>query len=59
MKHRANPMDKVAEAAGDLAGRCVADHEQRTNPLAAVAALAPLFGLLGTMVGMTESFKLV
>lgn len=59
LEHRANPMEKVAEAAGDLAGRYVADHEARTNPLAAVAALAPLLGLLGTMIGMIESFKLV
>jgi len=59
LEHRANPMEKVSEAAGDLAGRYVADHEQQVNPLAAVAALAPLLGLLGTMIGMIESFKLV
>ncbi len=57
--HRKNDMRVVAEGAGDLAGREVADQQENTFPLAVIAALAPLLGLLGTMIGMIEAFKLV
>ncbi len=58
-EHRdAEPM-MLAQSAGDLGARELADQEARNVPFAVVAALAPLLGLLGTMIGMIEAFKLV
>lgn len=45
--------------ASDIGARAVVDQEEKCNPLAVIAAVAPLLGLLGTMIGMIESFKLV
>ena len=45
--------------AGDLAGRDMRRHLQRAYPIAVVATLSPLLGLLGTVVGMIESFEIV
>ena len=57
--HRdAEPM-LLAQSAGDLGARELADQEARNVPFAVIAALAPLLGLLGTMIGMIEAFKLV
>lgn len=55
---RAEPM-LLAQAAGDLGARAMADQEARTVPFAVIAAMAPLLGLLGTMIGMIEAFALV
>ncbi len=59
LTHRNNDVRVVADSAGDLASREVADQQEKTFPLAVIAALAPLLGLLGTMIGMIEAFKLV
>ena len=59
LEHRHDPYDRVSAAVSDLAGRDMRGHLSRTQLLAAVAGLAPLLGLLGTMIGMIESFKLV
>jgi biopolymer transport protein ExbB len=45
--------------AGDIALRRMDAEERRCAPLAVIAGLAPLLGLLGTMIGMIEAFKLV
>ncbi len=45
--------------AGDVALRRIESEERRGVPLAVIAGLAPLLGLLGTMIGMIEAFKLV
>lgn len=55
---RAEPM-LLGQAAGDLGAREMADQEAKTVPFAVIAALAPLLGLLGTMIGMIEAFALV
>jgi len=58
-EHRdADPM-LLAQSAGDLGARELTDQEARNAPFAVIAALAPLLGLLGTMIGMIEAFKLV
>jgi biopolymer transport protein ExbB len=54
-----DPSEVVRSGASDIASRSIRNHLSRVQLLAAVAGLAPLLGLLGTMIGMIESFKLV
>ena len=49
----------ILQNAADVGARDIGRQEQRNLPLAVIATLAPLLGLLGTMIGMIESFKLV
>ncbi|MGB0744497.1 MAG: MotA/TolQ/ExbB proton channel family protein, partial [Opitutales bacterium] len=51
--------DTISAGAGDIAGREIRNMHARTYPLAVVASLAPLLGLLGTMIGMIEAFDKV
>jgi biopolymer transport protein ExbB len=59
LAHRKDDPQLVLNTAGDLGARALAAEERRLVPFAVVAGLAPLLGLLGTMIGMIESFKLV
>ncbi|WFB36337.1 MotA/TolQ/ExbB proton channel family protein [Kiritimatiellota bacterium B12222] len=59
VEHRDNEYSKVSAMAENLGAREIIDQEERTFPLAVVAAVAPLLGLLGTMIGMIEAFQLV
>jgi len=59
VRHRANPIDNLNTATGDIASREMARHMMLTYPLAIVAVLSPLLGLFGTVVGMIESFEVV
>jgi biopolymer transport protein ExbB len=59
IRHRRCSAPELSTLAGDLAGRDLRAHLQRAYPLAVVATLAPLLGLLGTVIGMIESFEVV
>ncbi len=59
VRHRTSTPLELSTLAGDVAGRDMRAHLQRAYPLAVVATLAPLLGLLGTVVGMIESFEVV
>jgi biopolymer transport protein ExbB len=59
LDHRASPIADVREASGDIASRDMEMHHLFSYPLAAIATLAPLLGLFGTVVGMIEAFELV
>ncbi len=59
VEFRAASFDIVQTGAADIAGRAVVDQEEKCNPLTVIAGVAPLLGLLGTMIGMIEAFKLV
>lgn len=59
VEFRHTNVDMIQNGAADIASRVVVDQEEKCNPLAVIAAVAPLLGLLGTMIGMIESFKLV
>lgn len=59
VEHRYSDPELLIPGANDIAVRELRRHSQRTHALAVVATLAPLLGLLGTMIGMIESFKLV
>ena len=57
--HRVSDVADIQTIAGDLGARGVQIHLQRAYPLAVVATLAPLLGLLGTVFGMIGAFDTV
>jgi len=59
VRHRHCSSQELSMLAGDLAGRDMRAHLQKAYPIAVVATLSPLLGLLGTVVGMIESFEVV
>ena len=59
VRHRHCSSLELSTLAGDLAGRDMRRHLQKAYPIAVVATLSPLLGLLGTVIGMIESFEVV
>jgi biopolymer transport protein ExbB len=59
VEHRHQPYEVVSRLAGDLASRELRQHQQKAYALAIVATIAPIVGLLGTVVGMVESFHVI
>jgi len=49
----------VSFGASDMISRAIGRQLQRTYPLAIVATISPLLGLLGTIIGMIEAFQKV
>ncbi|WP_374568409.1 MotA/TolQ/ExbB proton channel family protein [Ideonella sp.] len=49
----------LAARAGEVASRSLRAQQQRAYPLAVVATVAPIVGLLGTVVGMIEAFHVI
>ncbi|WP_111979518.1 MotA/TolQ/ExbB proton channel family protein [Algibacillus agarilyticus] len=58
-QHRHHEFQLVSTGAGDIASIQLRKHIQKAYPLAVVATIAPLAGLLGTVIGMIESFYIV
>jgi biopolymer transport protein ExbB len=59
VRHRTEPVADISTTAGDIAAVELRYHARRCYPLAVVATLSPLLGLLGTVFGMIESFDVV
>ena len=57
--HRHSSMADVSLMAGDMASRDLRRHVQKAYPLAVVATVSPLLGLLGTVIGMIGAFDKV
>lgn len=57
--HRTLPGSDVSTMAGDEVSRLMRRHLQKAYPLAIVATLSPLLGLLGTVTGMIDAFEVV
>ena len=53
------PAEVLGERAGELASRELRLQQQRAYALAVVATVAPIVGLLGTVVGMIEAFHVI
>ena len=53
------PAEVLGQRAGELASRELRLQQQRAYPLAVVATVAPIVGLLGTVVGMIEAFHVI
>ncbi|HEX5684654.1 MAG TPA: MotA/TolQ/ExbB proton channel family protein [Ideonella sp.] len=60
LAHRARwSVDELSTRAGEFASRQLRAQQQRAYPLAVVATVAPIVGLLGTVIGMIESFHVI
>jgi biopolymer transport protein ExbB len=59
LEHRHQPYAIVSRVAGDLASAELRQHQQKAYALAIVATVAPIVGLLGTVLGMVEAFNVI
>jgi biopolymer transport protein ExbB len=59
VEHRHQPYSVVSRLAGNLASMELRQHQQKAYALAIVATVAPLVGLLGTVLGMVEAFHVI
>ncbi|MDA3959199.1 MAG: MotA/TolQ/ExbB proton channel family protein [Planctomycetota bacterium] len=57
--HRSFAFEALSTIAGDLTARELRLQMNRAYPILVVATIAPLLGLLGTVIGMIGSFKAV
>jgi biopolymer transport protein ExbB len=57
--HRHHGYAVVSSGAGDVASIELRHHQQKAYALAIVATVAPIVGLLGTVVGMIEAFHVI
>jgi len=57
--HTHIPFEILSFGVTDTISRTVSRQHQRTYPLAVVATISPLLGLLGTIIGMIEAFQKV
>jgi biopolymer transport protein ExbB len=57
--HRHHGYAVVSSGAGDLASLELRQHQQQAYALAIVATVAPIVGLLGTVIGMIEAFHVI
>lgn len=59
VQHRRAETAALSTRAGDIASLALREQQQRAYPLAVVATVAPIVGLLGTVVGMIEAFHAI
>lgn len=57
--HRHQGYAIVNAGVGDIASMELRHHQQKAYPLAIVATVAPIVGLLGTVVGMIDAFHVI
>jgi biopolymer transport protein ExbB len=57
--HRHQPYAVVSSLAGDVASMELRRHQQKAYALAIVATVAPIVGLLGTVLGMIDAFHVI
>ena len=59
LQHRQLSAQALSQRAGEIASLALRQQQQRAYPLAVVATVAPIVGLLGTVVGMIEAFSVI
>ena len=59
VSHRGLAPAALSARAGDIASLALRRQQHRAYPLAVVATIAPIVGLLGTVVGMIEAFHVI
>jgi len=57
--HHDRGFDVLSSGAGDIASMELRLHQQKAYALAIVATVAPIVGLLGTVLGMIEAFRVI
>lgn len=57
--HRGNSLADLSRASGDMGAREIRAHLQKAYPLMVIGMLEPLLGLLGTVLGMIDTFSMV
>ena len=57
--HRTLDPPVLSTRAGDMASLALRQQQHKAYPLAVVATVAPIVGLLGTVIGMIESFHVI
>lgn len=57
--YRHHDVELIASGCGDIASIELRYHQHKAYPLAVVATLSPILGLLGTVIGMIEAFDVV
>lgn len=59
VSHRSLGPAIMSTRCGEIASMELRQHQQRVYPLAVVATVAPIVGLLGTVIGMIEAFHVI
>jgi biopolymer transport protein ExbB len=59
VQHRRLDANALSARAGDIASLALRQQQQKAYPLAVVATIAPIIGLLGTVIGMIEAFHVI
>lgn len=59
VEHRGQNYAIISSGAGDIASIELRHHQQKAYALAIVATVAPIVGLLGTVIGMIEAFHVI
>jgi biopolymer transport protein ExbB len=59
LQHRGLAPAALSARAGDMASLALRKHQHKAYALAVVATVAPIVGLLGTVVGMIEAFHVI
>jgi biopolymer transport protein ExbB len=59
LEHRHQPYEVVSGLAGETASMELRRHQQKAYALAIVATVAPIVGLLGTVLGMIDAFHVI
>jgi biopolymer transport protein ExbB len=59
LEHSHQPYEVVSRLAGEVASMEVRRHQQKAYALAIVATVAPIVGLLGTVLGMVDAFHVI
>jgi biopolymer transport protein ExbB len=59
LEHRHQPYEVASRLAGEVASQELRRHQQKAYALAIVATVAPIVGLLGTVLGMVEAFHVI
>jgi len=59
LDHRSMAPADLSARLGDMASHALRVEQQKAYPLAVVATVAPIIGLLGTVIGMIEAFHVI